>query len=738
MNKILKAPIVISAILNLNLTAQDTEEVIVTSSFIDQNLSEISNPLHVVSGEDIRTSASESLGESLDDLLGISSTDYGSAVGQPIIRGMSGARVKILENGMVNRDVSGLGADHLNDLDLTNTQQIEIVRGPSSLLYANGSIGGIINVVDNSISKKDFEESKLLLGSESQSVNEGQSQNISFEDNLGGINLTLSYKDSDFGNFDIPNGAIIHDEEEHEEHGDEEHEEHEENLTFLENSDYESEAASIGISKVGDWGYFGISYKNAETVYGIPYHGEGHEEHEEHEEEEHEDERIFSSTDSEKLDIRGSFNINSGVFSKVDYYFRDSDYSLTEQHAESDEAHEDEHDEDEHGHEEEGPTLFVNDAFESGLTFDLISGDTYDHKIVLNLVDEDTSIIGSEAFMNPASSDELTLGYFITQDFNLFHVDLGLRWDNIDTKGSISNMEDHDEDHDEDHHEGDEEVETTFYDKSKNNYSFAINIGRDLNEFLSFDFGLARVERAPSVVELFMNGPHLSTGRYEVGNTDLSSEESTNFDLSLDYFNDGFYGELTLFRNDVDNYIYLMDETEEEHEEHEEEGHDDHGGLILANYLQQNAELEGYEFQIGRTIELDSGLLDLSFGRDEVEGTFNDGTNIPRLNPARNIYRLTYEQDDINFKLLLKDVKKQNDVGVGETSTAGYQMLDFKLTKTFELQYWSLSKDVKSKFQVSLFGRNLLDEVARNHSSFVKSEVPLPGRNYGIRFNLVF
>lgn len=728
MKNIFKLALVIGIFLNLHITAQDIEDVIITSSFIDQNLSEISNPLHVVSGEEIKTSASESLGESIDDLLGISSTDYGSAVGQPIIRGMSGARVKILENGMVNRDVSGLGADHLNDLDLTNTQQIEIVRGPSSLLYANGSIGGIINVVDNSISKKDFEESKLLLGSESQSVNEGQSHNISFEDNLGGINLTLSYKDSDFGNFDIPNGAIIHDEEEHEEHGDDEHEEHEENLTFLENSDYESEAASIGISKVGDWGYFGISYKNAETVYGIPYHGEGHEEHEE---EEHEDERIFSSTDSEKLDIRGSFNINSGVFSKVDYYFRNSDYSMTEQHAESDEAHEEEHDEDEHGHEEEGPTLFVNDAFESGLTFDLISGDTYDHKIVLNLVDEDTSIIGSEAFMNPASSDELTLGYFITQDFNLFHVDLGLRWDNIDTKGSISNMENHDEDH----HEGDEEVETTFYDKSKNNYSFAINIGRDLNEFLSFDFGLARVERAPSVVELFMNGPHLATGRYEVGNTDLSSEESTNFDLSLDYFNDGFYGELTLFRNDVDNYIYLMDETEEEHEE---EGHDDHGGLILANYLQQNAELEGYEFQIGRTIELDSGLLDLSFGRDEVEGTFNNGTIIPRLNPARNIYRLTYEQDDINFKLLLKDVKKQNDIGVGETSTAGYQMLDFKLTKTFDLQYWSLSKDVKSKFQVSLFGRNLLDEVARNHSSFVKSEVPLPGRNYGIRFNLVF
>ena len=151
MNKILKALIVIGAILNLNLTAQDTEEVIVTSSFIDQNLSEISNPLHVVSGEEIRTSASESLGESIDDLLGISSADFGSAIGQPIIRGMSGTRVKVLDNGMVNRDFSTLGPDHPNDTDLNNVQQIEIVRGPSSLLYTNGGIGGIVNIVDNTI-----------------------------------------------------------------------------------------------------------------------------------------------------------------------------------------------------------------------------------------------------------------------------------------------------------------------------------------------------------------------------------------------------------------------------------------------------------------------------------------------------------------------------------------------------------------------------------------------------------
>ena len=108
------------------------------------------------------------------------------------------------------------------------------------------------------------------------------------------------------------------------------------------------------------------------------------------------------------------------------------------------------------------------------------------------------------------------------------------------------------------------------------------------------------------------------------------------------------------------------------------------------------------------------------------------------MNPARNIYSLSYKQDDLLFNLSLKDVEKQNDVGEGETVTDGYQMLNLRLTKTFDVIYWSPSKNVKSELKVTLFGNNLLDEVARNHSSFVKNEVPLPGRNYGLKFNFKY
>ena len=190
---------------------------------------------------------------------------------------MSGPRVKILKNGMVNRDVSGLGADHLNDLDLNDIQQIEIVKGPSSLLYANGTIGGIINLVDDCVSALNYELPELKVGYETQSVNDGNSKMFNYKNNISGFNVNFGYKDTTFGNYDVPIGAITHEDEGHEEHEDEGHDEHGENMRYLANSDYKVEATKFGISKVGDWGYVGFSVDNLESVYGIPFHGDEHE-----------------------------------------------------------------------------------------------------------------------------------------------------------------------------------------------------------------------------------------------------------------------------------------------------------------------------------------------------------------------------------------------------------------------------------------------------------------------------
>jgi len=744
MNKFFNAFIVMSAssMFSSSIIAQDVEEIVVTSALIDST--EITNPLYVINGDEIVNDATTSLGDAIDGYLGISMADYGAAVGQPIIRGMSGPRVKILKNGMVNRDVSGLGVDHLNDVDLNDIQQIEIVKGPSSLLYANGTIGGIINVVDDCIAAMNFEIPEVKIGYETQSVNDGSSEFVNLKRNINGFNVNFGYKNTEFGNYDIPNGAILH-EEEHEEDHEEGHEEHEENLGYVNNSDFAVEATKFGISKVGDWGYVGLSVDSLKSVYGIPFHGDEHgdehadehgddhdDEHgDEHgDEEEHEEERIFSTTDSESFTIKGSYNINGNFVKKVDYTYRDTDYVLTEAHAEE-EGHEEHEGEEEH--EEHAPTNFLNNATEYGAIFDM-SNDVMTQKFSFNYVDENTSIFGEEAFMNPANNEVLTLGYFVGRDFEPFHLDFGMRLDQVDRSGTVT-----DEDH----------VDIDSYNIDENTNSFAVSIGRDLTDNLDINLGFSSVERMPSVIELFMNGPHLATGRFEVGDPTLSSETSNNIDISFNFDNGEYFGYASFYINDVDNYITLMDEDddhemhgdehhedEDEHHEDEDEHHEDeddhgHGSLMHANYIQEDAEFDGYEIEFGRTIDLNKGQLQLSFGRDVVNAKFSDGHNVPRINPSRNVYSLSYKQEDVVFKLDLKDVAKQNDFGEGETATNGYQMLDTRLTKTFYL-------NGTSNLKVTLFGKNLLDEVARNHSSFVKNEVPLPGRNYGIKFNLTY
>jgi len=730
MNKFFNAFIVMTAssMFSLSILAQDVEEIVVTSALIDST--EITNPLYVINGDEIVNDATTSLGDAIDGYLGISMADYGAAVGQPIIRGMSGPRVKILKNGMVNRDVSGLGVDHLNDVDLNDIQQIEIVKGPSSLLYTNGTIGGIINVVDDCIAAMNFEIPEVKIGYETQSVNDGSSEFVNLKRNINGFNINFSYKNSEFGNYDIPNGAVLHEEEHEDEHGDEHGDEHEEDLGYVNNSDFAVEATKFGISKVGDWGYVGLSLDSLKSVYGIPFHEDEHsDEHDddhgdEHgDEEEHEEERIFSTTDSESFTIKGSYNVNGGLVKKIDYTYRDSDYTLTEAHAEE-EGHEEHEDEEEH--EEHAPTNFINNATEYGAIFDM-SNDVMTQKFSFNYVEENTSIFGEEAFMNPANNEVLTLGYFVGGDFDPFHLDFGMRLDQIDRSGTVT---------DEDHGDIDS------YNVNENTNSFAISIGRDLTDSLDINLGFSSVERMPSVIELFMNGPHLATGRFEVGDPTLSSETSNNIDISFNFDNGEYFGYASFYINDVDNYITLMDEDDDhemhgdEHHEDEDEHHEDeddhgHGNLIHANYIQEDAEFDGYEIEFGRTIDLGKGQLKLSFGRDVVNAKFSDGHNVPRINPSKNVYSLSYAQEDVVFKLDLKDVAKQNDFGESESATDAYQMLDTRVTKTFNL-------NGSSNLKVTLFGKNLLDEVARNHSSFVKNEVPLPGRNYGIKFNLIY
>ena len=668
--------IAILSAMTINLAfADDIEDVVVTSSILGAT-STIENPIHVINEEDLNSVGTHSLGESIDNLLGVTNTDFGSIVGQPVIRGLSGARVKVLENGLVNRDVSGIGADHPIDIDLNNIQQVEIVRGPSSLLYSNGALGGIVNVVDNTISKTDFSEQEIKLGLEHNSVNDGDVHNISFADNVGGFNLSLAYKHANFNNFEIPDEAVIHEPGHTEEEKD-----------HLENSDAKTAAYKTGFSIVEDWGYFGVSFKNIENVYGIPFHGEHEEEEGEHPGEEHEEERIESSTDSDTTNLKGAYKIASDFINEIEYFYSDTDYNLVELHI---------------GGEHNGEkTTFLNDAQELGAMLDL-SNDALTQKVVIRSMEEDTSILGEEAFMENVESEETSFGYYLGREFSTFDLDFGIRRDEVNRKSKVGSVA---------------------YDKDFDSTSYVLGFGFDLSSTTDLSLSIGSVERAPSSVEMFMNGEHAAVQRNEKGNPNMQAEEAQNIDLGLSFDNDVYYGSINFYQNDVDNYIYRKDRNPGVKGPGEMK-------LELADFVQKDAELDGYEIQVGTDFDFLNGNLGLSVGRDSVNGKFTDGSNIPRMVPARNIYTLSYAEDNLSVDIDLTDVNAQNDIATtGDSATAGFELLDLSISRSFAL-------DGVEDFRVVLFANNLLDEIARNHSSTVKNEVPLPGKNLGIGFRV--
>ena len=157
----------------------------------------------------------------------------------------------------------------------------------------------------------------------------------------------------------------------------------------------------------------------------------------------------------------------------------------------------------------------------------------------------------------------------------------------------------------------------------------------------------------------------------------------------------------------------------------------DHGNLTLANYTQQDADFTGYEIEVGARFSLPAGELQLSLARDEVDAEFSNGEDVPRIVPARNIFTARYTLDDFSAKLLVKDVERQTSVAPGESVTDGFTLVNADAS-------WSYGFDDSTRLTLTAFARNLTDEAARNHASFVKNQVPLPGRNIGFRFRLDF
>lgn len=472
--------------------AASIEEIIITASPFAKTAEAVSKPVNLLSGDNLRSAASATLGETLNGQLGVSSASFGPGVGLPIIRGQSDNRVKVMQNSIGAMDASAASPDHAVAVEPLLASKIEVLRGPAALRYGSGAIGGVVNVLDNRIPDKLPEASDGGVELRHASANDETVGVASLNSGLGNFALHIDGVKRASNELEIPgyaaqNPASFSDT----------------TKGYIANSDAKSNSGTLGASYIGDDGFVGASVNRLENNYGVPPDGE---------------ELVRIDMQQTRYDIKGELNSPIAGFEKLSAHIGHNDY----QHVEMEGS-------------EQG-TKFSNNAYEGRV--ELIHSPLalftrqWNGAIGLQAAQSTFAAIGDEAFIPKSDID--SLGFFIleeTQQDNWTY-ELGARTDlqkiAPDSASAIT------------HSTTNLSAATTWH----------------FTEQQKLSFGLAQSQRSPSLEELFAEGPHPATGSYLKGDPQLDEETSTNLELGYHWHRDSLEFSANVFYNQVKNFIY--------------------------------------------------------------------------------------------------------------------------------------------------------------------------------------
>ena len=368
---------------SFHITAQEADYELVTTG-MHTIRSETALPVTVLAGDELHGAARATIGETLANQPGISNASFGPAVGQTVIRGQQGRRVMNMNNSIANADASGNSADHSVAVEAILADAIEVLRGPSTLLYGGGAIGGVVNVIDNRI-PRNLPESPLFVIESRHDTAADQTSTIGrLEFATGNLAWHLDGLRRDWNNLDIPGLAIAP------EYLDDEAES---TTGHISNTAGNSEAATAGVSWLFDSGFLGVAINRMENNYGLPPGVHGLEEEEEAEEM---DERVFIDMERTRYDLTGEWRNLTPWLEHVDYRLTMSDY----QHIELEGA--------------EFGTRFSNDAWQQRLQLTHTEIGNWHGVLGLQSSDEEFGAVGDESFI--PVTDIASRGLFLVED----------------------------------------------------------------------------------------------------------------------------------------------------------------------------------------------------------------------------------------------------------------------------------------------------------------------------------
>ncbi len=692
---------------------KDLSAVVVRATPLPQTAEDLARPVEVLAGARLDEAKANSLGETVNRLPGVQSSYFGPGVGRPIIRGMDGARVQVLSDGLSSGDVSTVSVDHAVSIEPFLANQIEVLKGPSTLLYGSGAIGGAVNVVDGRIPEAATEDpfegrAELRAGS----VNSEKTGMVRV-DGTSASGHFVFHADAlhrETGDYDIPGYAEsaamrASEQEEGEEEG---HEEEEEAHGVLPNSFVRTDSGALGVSYVGERGFLGVGASLFNTRYGVPGHAHEHEEHEEGEVEAGAEEEgpVHILMDQRRSELRGGLN-GLGAFDTLRVKLARNEYTHTEYEG------------------QEVGTVFDNDSTEARVELAHRGWAGWDGAFGLQASDRDFRAIGDEAFVPASQSRDIGLFWMGRRSFGPVDLELGARHDrnsvDVDADEAIGPSRD--------------------FSATSLSASARWNLGEDLH----LSFGLDRAQRSPTAEELYSNGLHVATQSFEFGNPDLDVETANRAEIGAHWHHGPIKIGASVYAVDYTDFVYLADTGVED------------DGTPARVWNQGDARFTGAEAELQWTfLDNDTGQWSLRAFGDLVRGRLTgDGTrevafsvphddhthdytaeialsgNLPRIAPWRVGGELRWEGEHWRAGAGAVRYARQDNVADFESETAGYTLVNANVA-------WHLDTPGGNAWELFVDGSNLLDEEARPHTSFLKDLAPLPGRNISAGVRLFF
>lgn len=651
----------------------------VSASALTLGSDQMSTPASVLAGEELVRRRAATLGETLSGEPGMAASHFGAGASRPIIRGMDGPRVKLLSDGSEIMDASMISPDHAVAIEPMLSEQIEVLRGPSALAYGGGAIGGVVNMLDKrvptAVPERGAEGSVELRA---DSVASGVAG--AFEVTAGSGNLAFHAEGlkRDARGYRVGSGW---------------------DHSRVDGSYNQTETGSLGVSLVGARGYLGLAFTRQQNEYGLPGHSHEYEachphgkhlhcghhgEEDEHEHEHEHDEHAgtpYVKLDSERWDLRSELLEPFSGFTRARLRASYTDYG-------HDEIEQDE------GIDSVG-TRFRSKASDARIELEHAPLDGWRGVLGLQTGRRDFRADGDEAYVPPTVTTRQAA--FLIEEYTLadWRFEAGLRheWQDIDVDSS------------------------TQRDRSHRGDSVSLGAVWSFAPQYSLGMTLSRTQRLPTAEELYARGLHMATSTWERGNPDLKAETANNVDLTLRKLAGPTTFSASVFHNRIDDYIHAR--TLDSHEDFQ-----------LIEYTQRHATFTGIEGAIRQQLDATFGLtLFGDYVRARLEAGDGD-RDLPRIPAHRVGLRLDATWNAWRAEAEVYRVGRQDDVAEFEGETPGYNVVDVSLS--YSGRYDGMP------WQVYLKGKNLGDQLAYAHTSFIKNAAPLEGRNLSLGVRLAF